>query len=502
MKKFKIKTLFAIISALLVCALSVGCGMRKDFAGGGEIWDGASAPNYDYSDGNKFDEITENPFVECTEENKTQAVSLTVNTAAFPLMRRYLDANMAIPKDAVKIEEIINYFDYDYARPNDGKTVALSGAVADTPWNGETKLAVLGVQAKTVETENVKQNIVLLVDVSGSMSGNDRLDLVKKSFIALAETLDEDDVLSIVTYASGSEVVLDGARGNDLDTIKSALNKLRANGSTYGEGGIELAYETAFRYKNDCDNSIIFIATDGDFNVGKASAQELKDLISEKRRQGVYLSALGYGFNNLSDSNMQALVEAGQGAYAYIDSLDTAKAVLIGDRDGILYFVGEEAKAQIEFNPDVVKEFRLIGFENKMLTNEEFEDSSTPAGALSSGSQVTAVFEIKLHENAQGDFGKFTAAYHERGGEEEKREDLVLSENLYNPQDGTVNAIKKADIDFISALVEASLILRDSEYKANASYEAVQERIGALNLEQNDKKYEFVEFMRMLTGKE
>ena len=230
MKKFKIKTLFAIISALLVCALSVGCGMRKDFAGGGEIWDGASAPNYDYSDGNKFEEITENPFVECTEENKTQAVSLTVNTAAFPLMRRYLDANMAIPKDAVKIEEIINYFDYDYARPNDGKTVALSGAVADTPWNGETKLAVLGVQAKTVETENVKQNIVLLVDVSGSMSGNDRLDLVKKSFIALAETLDEDDVLSIVTYASGSEVVLDGARGNDLDTIKSALTKLRANG--------------------------------------------------------------------------------------------------------------------------------------------------------------------------------------------------------------------------------------------------------------------------------
>lgn len=497
MKKTCKKTLFAIMTLAISCALLFGCSAKGDMSGGG--WYGDAA-DYFYSDGdgNAFDEIIENPFVDCTEENKTQAVSLTVNTAAFPIMKRYLDNGMEVPKNAVKIEEIINYFDYDYAAPQDGKTVALSGSVIDTPWNEETKLVTLGVTARVADLGNIRNNVVFLVDVSGSMEGKDRLDLVKESILALCETFDENDIISVVTYASGSKVVIDGARGNEKSLVERELEKLKASGSTYGEGGISLAYETAFKYKDLCDNSVIIIATDGDFNVGASTPDALKELISQNRRKGVYLSALGFGFNNLSDRNMQEIVASGQGAYAYIDGIDAARAALIGDRDSVLYFVAEEAKAQVEFDPETVEKFRLIGFENKTLTQEEFDNPDTPAGALSSGSQVTAVFEIVVKENAQGDFGKFTTAYRERGGQEEKRETLDLTRALCDPTDGTENAIKKADRDFISAVVEASLLLRNSEYKAAASYDGVKQRLQSLDLEQGDRKCEFKDFVERL----
>ena len=473
------KRIVFIVTALLCAALLVGCSAKGDNG-----WSGAPYPDGYFTaesgDGNMFDEIVENPFSECTEENKTASVSLTVNTAAFPIMRRYLNEGMEIPKNAVKIEEIINYFNYDYAEPENGETVALNGAVIDTPWNSETKLVTLGVRAKTAETENVSNNIVFLVDVSGSMEGKDRLDLAKESFKALAETMTERDVISIVTYASGTKVILDGARGNEKDKINKAVNKLKAGGSTAGASGIDLAYRTAFKYAEECDNSVIVIATDGDFNVGASTPEALKEQISENRRKGVYLSALGFGFNNLSDMNMQEIVASGQGAYAYIDSLDAARAALIGNRAGILYFVAEEAKAQVEFNPSVVSAFRLIGFENKMITDEEFESSDTPAGALSSASQVTAVFEIKLRKDADGgDIGEFKVAYRERKGAEEKRTALAVTRDLH-----TLNA---ADTAFIASVVDAS-------------YAAVIERLGGLNIDQSDRKYEFVDFVNKLNN--
>ena len=491
----KNKTLFAIIITLFSCAVLFGCSAKGGY--GGDRWYGNG---YFYSDGqsadgNAFDEIIENPFVDCTEENKTQAVSLTVNTAAFPIMKRYLDNGMEVPKNAVKIEEIINYFNYDYAAPQDGKTLALSGSVTDTPWNAETKLVTLGVRTREVDFGELSNNIVFLVDVSGSMYGEDRLDLVKESVLALSETLDENDRLSIVTYASGSKVVLGGARGNDRTEIENALKSLEAGGSTNGASGINLAYDVAFNHSGECDNSVIVIATDGDFNVGASTPDSLKKLISQNRRRGVYLSALGFGFNNLSDRNMQEIVASGQGAYAYIDGIDAARKALGGGSGSVLYFVAEEAKAQVEFNPSAVERFRLIGFENKMLTQEEFESSDTPAGALSSGSQVTAIFEIKLKENAQDGFGTFTAAYFERGEQTEKRDVLDLGADLYNPTDDTENAIKKADRDFISAAVEASLVLRKSEYKAAASYDGAIERLQSLCLSPDDIKSEFLDFV-------
>ncbi len=491
------KKILCMLSAIIICAMLVGCAMGKgdynpSLYGEAMFWDAESG------DGNMFDEIVENPFVDCTAENNKQAVSLTVNTAAFPIMKRYLKENMQIPKNAVKIEEIINYFDYDYAAPENGKTLALGGSVTDTPWNPETKLVTLGVQAETADISDVKNNIVFLVDVSGSMAGKDRIDLVKQSVIALSETLSENDVVSLVTYASGTKVIFEGVRGNNTPAIEKALKQLKVGGSTYGAGGIDLAYQKAFQYQKGCDNSVIIIATDGDFNVGASTPEELKELISENRRRGVYLSALGFGFNNLSDSNMQQIVASGQGAYAYIDSIDSARAALCGNRDSVLYFVAEEAKAQIEFNPETVEKFRLIGFENKMLTTEEFENPDTPAGALSSGSQVTAIFEIKLREGASGEIGEFVTAFRERGGIEELRETLTIDETHIDPAVGAANAIKKADTDFISAVVEASLLVRNSEYKANASYEAVLGRLNSLGLERGDAKYEFIDFVNML----
>ena len=438
---------------------------------------GAGNPYYEMTGGDDYNEITENPFVSAAEHPDSN-ISLTVNTAAYTQLKNYTKNGYDIPKGAVKIEEMINYFSYDYGDPADGEAFKMNAAVTDTPWNSETKLLTVGMQAKRVSATDAAHNLVFLVDVSGSMSGEDRLGLAKKTFIKMLDVLDGNDTVSIVTYAGSVRTVLDGAKGNEKTEITKAINKLSAGGSTAGGSGIDEAYRCAFRHQTDNNNSRIIIATDGDFNVGASSADELKTLISENRSRGVYMSALGFGMGNLSDVNMQEIVNSGQGTYAFIDSLDEAYSLMSTGRiDSILTVAAEEAKAQLSFDPSTVDSYRIIGYENRLLTDEEWEDNTTPAGAIAGGTTVTAVYELKLKSGGSGNVADFTTKYYEPRGKVEQTRTLVIDSSFINAADGKDCYIKSADSGFIAAVVEVGLVLRNSAYKGEASLERVLDRL-------------------------
>jgi Ca-activated chloride channel family protein len=433
---------------------------------------------YNTNSGDEFNEIIENPFVSAAEFPDSN-ISLTVNTAGYTQLENYVNKNQNISKDMVKIEEMINYFSYDYGTPSEGETFQMNAAITDTPWNESTKLLTVGMQAKQVSAVDASHNLVFLVDVSGSMSGEDRIGLVKKSIIKMLDILGEDDTVSIITYAGNVATLLDGVRGSEQTTIKNAVNKLSTGGSTAGGSGINEAYRCAFKHQTETNNSRIIIATDGDFNVGASTDKELKTLISENRARGVYMSALGFGMGNLSDVNLQEIVNSGQGTYAFIDSVDEAYSFLSEGRiERILTVAAEEAKAQLSFNPEMVDSYRIIGYENKMLTDEEWEEDSTPAGAIAGGTTVTAIYELKLKSEAEsGNIAVFSTKYFEPRKKDLQTRSLSIDESFIGAADGKANYIKSKDSIFIASIVEVGLILRGSQYKENASFDSVLARL-------------------------
>ena len=350
--------------------------------------------NYAIEEDENYARITENQF-QNVAVNPLSTFSIDVDKAAYSNIRRFINNGKEVPVDAVKIEEMINYFDYDYPQPTNEHPFSVNTEVAQTPWNVDTKLVRIGLQGKEYLNEELPaSNLTFLIDVSGSMSAGNKLPLLKSAFKLLVNQLREKDRVSIVVYAGAAGVVLEPTSGNNKEKIMSALNNLEAGGSTAGGAGIQLAYKLAEKHFKKTGNNRVILATDGDFNVGLSSDKDMEDLIVEKRESGVFLSVLGFGMGNYMDSKLETLADKGNGNHGYIDTMQEAQKLFGKEFGGTLFTIAKDVKLQVEFNPKKVKSYRLIGYENRLLADEDFIDDTKDAGELGSGHKVTALYEI------------------------------------------------------------------------------------------------------------
>lgn len=423
--------------------------------------------------------------------------SADVDTASYSNLRRLLTEGYSLeelPGGAVRIEELLNYFSYDYEEPKGQEPFGVTTKLGVCPWNEEAQLLMIGLKTEDIDySQAPPSNLVFLLDVSGSMSHEDKLPLLQESFGLLAENLTEKDRISIVTYAGDDEVVLRGAAGNETRKIKKAINQLEAGGGTNGSKGIETAYEIAEENFIKGGNNRIILATDGDLNIGLTTEEELEELITEKKESGIYLSVLGFGAGNLKDNKMEVLADKGNGNYAYIDSLREARKVLVEEMTATLLTICKDVKLQVEFNPSVVSDYRLIGYENRALNREDFEDDTKDAGEIGAGHRVTVLYELILKEPitdlSEGEW-------------------LTLSIRYKKPAEDTSNLLRypvsyedyqsSPDDDFVfaAAVAEFGLLASDSAYAGDASLKHVRSALKGITLD-DEYKEEFYELVKM-----
>lgn len=467
-----------------------------------------------YFDGEKYDVINENKFLSVSNE-PLSTFSIDVDAAGYSNVRRFLNNGQLPPADAVRIEEMVNYFKYEYPQPTGKDPFSISTEISDAPWNKDHKLVMIGLQGKKIPMENLPaSNLVFLIDVSGSMQGPERLGLVKASMKMLVEQLREQDKVAIVVYAGAAGLVLPSTSGEDKETILAAIEKLEAGGSTAGGAGIKLAYKTARDYFVKGGNNRVILCTDGDFNVGASSDQDMETLIEQERKSGVFLTVLGYGMGNYQDAKMQKLADKGNGNHAYIDGSTEAKKVLVNEFGGTLFTIAKDVKLQIEFNPAKVQAYRLIGYENRMLAKEDFNNDKKDAGELGSGHTVTALYEV-IPVGVKSSFvGSVDPLKYQQPKEEPKAkeatDEILTVKFRYKAPDGDVSKliehpvidqsipIAKAseNFRFAAAVAQFGMLLRNSEFKAAASFDNV------LNLARKAKNHDEegyrAEFVRLV----
>ena len=469
-------------------------------------YDEAPADNADFEQNDEeYNYISENGYT-AVSSAPLSTFSADVDTASYTNVRRMIDNGSDVPPDAVRIEEFINYFDYDYTDPADGEPFAVHTELSDCPWNDETELLMVGINTKgfdAVLDERPAMTLVFLIDVSGSMYDDNKLPLVQKSFSMLTDNLTAADRVSIVTYAGSDEVVLEGADGNDRKKILRAINDLEAGGSTAGAAGINTAYDIAQKYFIDGGNNRVILATDGDLNVGLSSESELTRLIEEKRESGVFLSVLGFGTGNYKDNRLEALADYGNGNYSYIDSEKEAKKVLVDEMSGTLFTVAKDVKFQLEFNPANVKGYRLIGYENRVMAAEDFNDDTKDAGEIGAGHSVTVLYEIVLADSkmelgesklkyasdSEGVMGDelltVNIRYKEPEGSESKLLTYPVNKSLYSDK-------MSADMNFASCVAEFGMLLRNSRYIGDVTYKDVSAQLSKYDYSDDDYKDEFI----------
>ena len=425
-----------------------------------------------------------------TDKDPQTTFSIDVDRAAYTNIRRFIMQNGQLPpKDAIRIEEMINYFDYNYAQPKGKDPINIETEISDSPWNKGLKLLHIGLQAKTISTDNLPaSNLVFLIDVSGSMNDQNKLPLVKTAFKLLTDQLREQDHVSIVVYAGAAGLVLLPTSGKDKNKIKDALENLSAGGSTAGGAGIELAYKTAMDNFVKGGNNRVILATDGDFNVGVSSNEGLEKLVELKRKSGIFLSVLGFGMGNYKDSKMETLSDKGNGNYAYIDNLLEAEKVFVKEFGGTLFTVAKDVKLQLEFNPKYVKAYRLIGYENRALANEDFKNDAKDAGEMGSGHTVTAIYEI-IPAGVESTFLPDKLKYQQFSNTiagvnsnevcsvkiRYKQPDSDKSVQMEELVMDAHTALEKTpeNFRFSVAVAEFGLLLRGSDFKGSANYEQV-----------------------------
>jgi len=403
--------------------------------------------------------------------------SIDTDTASYSNLRRFILNGQPIPNGSVRSEELINYFDYSPAKPESDKTFGVRHTVARCPWNEETILAMLTVTGEEL-TNPKPSNLVFLIDTSGSMYSPNKLPLVKQSLALLLDKLGSQDTISVVTYASGTGVALESTPASEKEKILSVIGSLHAGGSTAGASGINLAYEQAEKHKIDGNNRVI-LCTDGDFNVGISSEGDLEKLISTKRDSGIFLSVLGFGMGNYKDSKMETLADKGNGTYAYIDNLREAKKVLVDEMPKTIYTIAKDVKIQVEFNPEKVASYRLVGYENRILNNEDFENDAKDAGELGAGATVTVLYEIvPSNGSVQSDLRYQTSTT--TGSDE-----LMNVRIRHKPVDSDESILSEypigsvpeqnpgKDFNFACAVAEFGMILNNSQYSGTSSYDSV-----------------------------
>jgi Ca-activated chloride channel family protein len=444
----------------------------------------------------EYDRIVENEFAD-PSQTPYSTFSIDVDAAAYANMRRFINQSQMPPEDAVRTEELINYFHYDYPQPTGKHPFAIVTEMATCPWAPEHQLVHIGLQGKEIPTEDLPAtNLVFLLDVSGSMGEYNKLPLLKQAFSLLVDKLRPQDRVAIVVYASASGLVLPSTSGEQKWKILEALEKLEAGGSTAGAAGIELAYKVAAENFIQNGNNRVILATDGDFNVGQSSDAALERMIEEKREKGVFLTVLGFGTGNYQDSKMQNLADKGNGNHAYIDNILEARKVLVNEFGGTLFTIAKDVKIQVEFNPAKVKAYRLIGYENRLLNAEDFNDDQKDAGELGSGHTVTALYEIipagSSEEVREVDPLRYQQVA-QTSGSANRSDELVFVKFRYKAPDGDKSqlieqavleankelAATTPDFRWSAAVAEFALLLRDSKFKSDASYEQV------INLAQN-----------------
>ena len=440
-------------------------------------------------DTEEYEAFEENKF-ESPASNPLSTFSIDVDNASYTNIRRFINNAQVVPKDAVRVEEMINFFKYSYPQPSSVHPFSINTEYSDCPWNPKHKLLKIGLQGKDIPARELPaSNFVFLIDVSGSMDAQNKLPLLKESMKILVKNMRREDRIAIVVYAGAAGLVLPATRGDDKQTIISALNKLNAGGSTAGGEGIELAYKIAQENFVKGGNNRVILATDGDFNVGRTSNTDMQTLIEEKRKSGVFLTCLGYGMGNYKDSKLETLSDKGNGNYAYIDNMQEADRFLDKEFKGSMYAIAKDVKIQIEFNPSHVQAYRLIGYENRKLRNEDFANDAIDAGELGSGHTVTALYEI-IPPGVENDFVKTPELKYsqvQQNGNQYSSE-LATIKFRYKKPDGDKSteivqtiadtavplAVASGDFKFAAAVAWFGLKLRDSKLVPNKDVEAIK----------------------------
>ncbi len=493
MKQRIFSLLTIIFTIALTCLVLTSCmsSNNKNDAGG---WYPNNSPSYDYSEevngdndfmfGESYNQINENPFYNTSYESSSY-FSMDSFTASYANLRRYIENNQALNGNIIKTDELINYFNYDLDTPEDGETFKVTSEMSIAPWNKDHHVITIGVATEEAEyIDSVGNNVVFLIDVSGSMSASNKLPLLKEAFMLLLKKLNPTDRISIVTYASGVDVKADGIYADKEDKLERIISNLRAGGSTNGSGGIQKAYELAEKYFVPGGINRVVLATDGDFNVGISNNDELKTFIQGKAASGVYLSVLGFGMGNYQDSKVETLAKYGNGLYAYVDGLQEAKKVLVDDFNKTMITVAKDVKNKVTFNPELVESYRLIGYENKTISADDFENEEFDAGELGSGHQTLVTYEVVLKPNVYDSIKEIynlQINYKDPKSNESKTFNFSATDRYLH-----TNEVSE-DHKFALCLVEFSLILRNSVYRGTASYEKLLNRLAELNTVKTDE---------------
>ena len=411
--------------------------------------------------GDLFDEIVENPFVKVSEEPKS-TFSVDADGAAYAYFRRMVNMGRNVPADAVRIEEFLNYFPFDYADPAGGETLALNAETGPCPWNPDHRLLRLGLKGKTLSaSETPLANFVFLIDVSGSMDSDDKLPLLKSGLVSMLDKMDPEDQVSIVTYSGKSEILLRPTKVREGNKISKAIKKLTASGCTNGGDALRDAYKLAKESFIKGGNNRIVLGTDGDFNVGVTSTDDLLEIVEEGAKAGIYMTVCGFGTGNLNDSMMETISNHGNGTYEYIDSEDEMMKVFVHERNRFVA-VANDTKVQLTFDPATVDSYRLIGYENRVMSNEDFENDDKDAGEIGSGQTITALYEIIPTEAAAT--GLRCCTFDVRYKNALKESSNALSLEVKYGRDAL-----SGNLSFAAGLAALGLSLRDSQYKGTAT---------------------------------
>jgi len=458
--------------------------------------------------------LEENPF-ESPSKEPLSTFSIDVDNASYTNIRRFINEGQKVPKDAVRVEEMMNFFKYNYPQPDGQNPFSINTELSDSPWNKNSQLLKIGLQGKDITMNNLPaSNLVFLIDVSGSMSDSNKLPLLKESMRILVKELRPQDRVSIVVYAGSAGVVLDPTSGDKKDDIINAFDRLNAGGSTAGGEGIELAYQLAQQNFIKEGNNRVVIATDGDFNVGASSDSDMEKLIEDKRKSGVFLTVLGFGMGNYKDSKMEVLADKGNGNYAYIDNIQEAKRFLGKEFKGSMFAIAKDVKIQIEFNPKHVQAYRLIGYENRKLKAEDFKNDAVDAGELGSGHTVTALYEIiptGVESNYVPSDLKYTKV---KNNNANYSDELATVKFRYKKPDGDTSiemihtianknvTLERSSTDFKFAASVAwfGLKLRESKYISNTSSTEIK-KLAKAGLANDDEGYR-AEFIRLVDAVE
>lgn len=442
---------------LFLLAFFVSCQTGEDGINLGDWYSGEMAGAYN----EKYKDYDENPFLKVNEFPKS-TFSIDADGASYANMRRFVYLGQKPPKASVRTEEYVNYFTYDYPEPESGENVSLSSDIVTCPWNEEHHILRLGMKGKTIPEDQLPpSNYVFLIDVSGSMNSPDKLGILKKGFKQLVNELNPEDRIAIVTYAGEVGVLLPSTNASEKDKIKNAIDKLGAGGSTAGAAGITTAYEIAQENFIQDGNNRIILGTDGDFNVGISSTDDLVKLIEEKRKSGIYLTVLGVGGGNLNDYMMEQIANKGNGNYEYIDNASQIQKVFVYEKSKF-HTVAKDAKIQITFNPDMVDAYRLIGYENRKLDDKDFEDDEKDAGEIGASQTITALYEVVLKStDASAEYANFDFRYKFPDSDNSRILNLSIKNKPVGITAGSV------ETRFAVSVAGFGLIMRESEYKGS-----------------------------------